>query len=195
MRRKYLLTISAMALSLCVLSGCHNAQNVTSETTATAETAKSIALSEPVSDETWQWLVQTYQLMDANYPVGNQIIADGIVENLDDAKEVTAEAQRLLTYGTQCGREDLTEEAAQELLYEMISACDNLTNMITANGGTMITMDAILAQEETANPAMDTEVEVAADEMVAEANQEEANTEATEEDTEISMEETAQNNQ
>lgn len=151
MRKKYFGIMTVLALSLSMMAGCQR-KEVTAETTMATEAAtENTTLYEPVTDETWEWLLQTYQLLEANYPAGKQLVDSGMASATEAPEEITAEAQRLLSYGEQCGREDLTEEDGQELLYEMVEASNNLMDMIEANGGTVTSLDDIRAQETAEN--------------------------------------------
>ena len=61
---KLILVLAAMAL---VTGGCQKKEN-TVETDASTEVTvtESATAREPVSEETWSWLVQTYKLLEAN---------------------------------------------------------------------------------------------------------------------------------
>ena len=98
---KLILVLAAMAL---VTGGCQKKGNAM-ETDASTEAAvtESVTTSEPVSEETWSWLVQTYQLLSANYENGQQLVENGLATQTEDPEEVIAEAKRLLDYGEQCG--------------------------------------------------------------------------------------------
>lgn len=151
MRRKYMCIMAAAGAAICLTTGCKNNETTVETTEAVTAIAESVAVREPVTDETWAWLLQTYQLLEANYPVGKQLVDTGMASATEAPEEITAEAQRLLSYGEQCGHEDLTEEDGQELLYEMVEASNNLMDMIEANGGTVISLDDIQAQETAEN--------------------------------------------
>ena len=151
MRRKYMGIAVAVSASLCLMTGCKNNETTVETTEAVATIAESVSSREPVSDETWAWLLQTYQLLEANYPAGKQLVDNGMASATEAPEEITAEAQRLLSYGEQCGHEDLTEEDGQELLYEMVEASNNLMDMIEANGGTITSLEDIRAQETAEN--------------------------------------------
>ena len=161
---KLILVLAAMAL---VTGGCQKKEN-TGETDASTEVTvtESATVREPVSEETWSWLVQTYKLLEANYETGQKLVEDGLATQTEDPEEVVAEAKRLLDYGEQCGKEDMMEEDGQDLLYDMVSASNRLMDLIEKNGGTAVTMDEAIGKETEAAPvteaATKTEEEAAA---------------------------------
>lgn len=182
---KLILVLAAMAL---VTGGCQKKGN-TVETDASTEAVvtESATAREPISEETWSWLVQTYKLLEANYETGQKLVEDGLATQTEDPEEVVAEAKRLLDYGEQCGKEDMMEEDGQDLLYDMVSASNRLMDLIEKNGGTAITMDEAIGKEteaalvteaatemegETAAPGAETEQE--APESAPDAAQESA---------------------
>lgn len=148
--RKLIVILAAMAL---VTGGCQKKENVV-ETNVSTEVAvtESATAREPVSEETWQWLVQTYKLLAANYTTGKQLVEDGLATQTENPEEVIAEAKRLLDYGDQCGKEDTMEADAQDLLYDMVSASNRLMDLIEKNGGKVVTMDEV-SKEATASVA------------------------------------------
>lgn len=156
--RRLILVLAAMAL---VTGGCQKKGSAV-ETNASAEAAvtESTTAREPVSEETWSWLVQTYKLLEANYETGQKLVEDGLATQTEDPEEVVAEAKRLLDYGEQCGKEDMLEEDGQDLLYDMVSASNRLMDLIEKNGGTAVTMDEAISKETEA--AIKTEGEAAA---------------------------------
>lgn len=147
---KLILVLAAMAL---VTGGCQKKGN-TVETGASTEAVvtESATAREPVSEETWSWLVQTYKLLEANYETGQKLVEDGLATQTENPKEVIAEAKRLLDYGDQCGKEDTMEADAQDLLYDMVNASNRLMDLIEKNGGTVVTMDEV-SKEATASVA------------------------------------------
>ena len=155
---KLILLLTAMAL---VTGGCQKKGN-TVETDASTEVTvtESATAREPVSEETWSWLVQTYKLLEANYETGQKLVEDGLAMQTEDPEEVVAEAKRLLDYGEQCGKEDMMEEDGQDLLYDMVSTSNRLMDLIEKNGGTAVTMDEAIGKETEA--ATKTEGEAAA---------------------------------
>lgn len=161
---KLILVLAAMAL---VTGGCQKKEN-TVETDASTEVTvtESATAREPVSEETWSWLVQTYKLLEANYETGQKLVEDGLATQTEDPEEVVAEAKRLLDYGEQCGKEDMMEEDGQDLLYDMVSASNRLMDLIEKNGGVAVTMDEAIGKETEAAPvteaATKTEGEAAA---------------------------------
>lgn len=157
MRKKYLGIMMVISASLCLMTGCKSNEPAVETTEAAVAATESVSLHEPVTDETWEWLLQTYQLLEANYPTGKQLVDSGMASATEAPEEITAEAQRLLSYGEQCGHEDLTEEDGQELLYEMVEASNNLMDMIEANGGTVTSLDDLKAQETAENAEGETE--------------------------------------
>lgn len=173
---KLILILAAMAL---VTGGCQKKGN-TVETDASTEAVvtESATAREPVSEETWSWLVQTYKLLEANYEIGQKLVEDGLATQTEDPEEVVAEAKRLLDYGEQCGKEDMMEEDGQDLLYGMVSASNRLMDLIEKNGGTAITMDEAIGKETEAAPvteaATEMEGETAAPESGPDAAQESA---------------------
>lgn len=156
--RRLILVLAAMAL---VTGGCQKKGSAV-ETNASTEAAvtESTTAREPVSEETWSWLVQTYKLLEANYETGQKLVEDGLATQTEDPEEVVAEAKRLLDYGAQCGKEDMLEEDGQDLLYDMVSASNRLMDLIEKNGGTAVTMDEAISKETEA--AIKTEGEAAA---------------------------------
>lgn len=156
--RRLILVLAAMAL---VTGGCQKKGSAV-ETNASTEAAvtESTTAREPVSEETWSWLVQTYKLLEANYETGQKLVEDGLATQTEDPEEVVAEAKRLLDYGEQCGKEDMLEEDGQDLLYDMVSASNRLMDLIEKNGGTAVTMDEAISKE--AEAAIKTEGEAAA---------------------------------
>lgn len=156
--RRLILVLAAMAL---VTGGCQKKGSAV-ETNASTEVAvtESTTAREPVSEETWSWLVQTYKLLEANYETGQKLVEDGLATQTEDPEEVVAEAKRLLDYGEQCGKEDMLEEDGQDLLYDMVSASNRLMDLIEKNGGTAVTMDEAISKETEA--AIKTEGEAAA---------------------------------
>ena len=156
--RRLILVLAAMAL---VTGGCQKKGSAV-ETNASTEAAvtESTTAREPISEETWSWLVQTYKLLEANYETGQKLVEDGLATQTEDPEEVVAEAKRLLDYGEQCGNEDLLEEDGQDLLYDMVSASNRLMDLIEKNGGTAVTMDEAISKETEA--AIKTEGEAAA---------------------------------
>lgn len=148
---KLILVLAAMAL---VTGGCQKKGNAM-ETDASTEAAvtESVTASEPVSEETWSWLVQTYKLLEANYETGQKLVENGLATQTEDPEEVIAEAKRLLDYGEQCGKEDMMEEDGQDLLYDMVNASNRLMDLIEKNGGTVVTMDEVISWETAAAPA------------------------------------------
>jgi len=144
-----------------VTGGCQKKGSAV-ETNASTEAAvtESTTAREPVSEETWSWLVQTYKLLEANYETGQKLVEDGLATQTEDPEEVVAEAKRLLDYGEQCGKEDMLEEDGQDLLYDMVSASNRLMDLIEKNGGTAVTMDEAISKETEA--AIKTEGEAAA---------------------------------
>lgn len=156
--RRLILVLAAMAL---VTGGCQKKGSAV-ETNASTEAAvtESTTAREPVSEETWSWLVQTYKLLEANYETGQKLVEDGLATQTEDPEEVVAEAKRLLDYGEQCGKEDMLEEDGQDLLYDMVSASNRLMDLIEKNGGTAVTMDEAISKETEA--AIKTEGEAAA---------------------------------
>lgn len=156
---KLILILTVMAL---VTGGCQKKGSAV-ETNASTEVAvtESAAEREPVSEETWSWLVQTYKLLEANYETGQKLVEDGLAIQTEDPEEVVAEAKRLLDYGhTMCNKDDMTEEDGQDLLYDMVSASNRLMDLIEKNGGTAVTMDEAIGKETEA--AKKTEGEAAA---------------------------------
>ena len=155
---KLILVLAAMAL---VTGGCQKKGN-TVETDASTEAVvtEGATAREPISEETWSWLVQTYKLLEANYETGQKLVEDGLATQTEDPEEVIAEAKRLLDYGEQCGKEDMMEEDGQDLLYDMVSASNRLMDLIEKNGGTAVTMDEAIGKESEA--ATKTEEEAAA---------------------------------
>lgn len=156
--RRLILVLAAMAL---VTGGCQKKGSAV-ETNASTEAAvtESTTAREPISEETWSWLVQTYKLLEANYETGQKLVEDGLATQTEDPEEVVAEAKRLLDYGEQCGKEDMLEEDGQDLLYDMVSASNRLMDLIEKNGGTAVTMDEAISKETEA--AIKTEGETAA---------------------------------
>ena len=156
--RRLILVLAAMAL---VTGGCQKKGSAV-ETNASTEAAvtESTTAREPISEETWSWLVQTYKLLEANYETGQKLVEDGLATQTEDPEEVAAEAKRLLDYGEQCGKEDMLEEDGQDLLYDMVSASNRLMDLIEKNGGTAVTMDEAISKETEA--AIKTEGEAAA---------------------------------
>lgn len=156
--RRLILVLAAMAL---VTGGCQKKGSAV-ETNASTEAAvtESTTAREPISEETWSWLVQTYKLLEANYETGQKLVEDGLATQTEDPEEVVAEAKRLLDYGEQCGKEDMLEEDGQDLLYDMVSASNRLMDLIEKNGGTAVTMDKAISKETEA--AIKTEGEAAA---------------------------------
>lgn len=171
--RKLILVLAAMAL---VTGGCQKKVNtVETDTSTEAVVTESATAREPVSEETWSWLVQTYKLLEANYEIGQKLVEDGLATQTEDPEEVVAEAKRLLDYGEQCGKEDMVEEDGQDLLYDMVSASNRLMDLIEKNGGTVVTMDEAVGKEtegEAAAPGAETEQE--APESAPDAAQESA---------------------
>ena len=157
--RRLILVLAAMAL---VTGGCQKKGSAV-ETNASTEAAvtESTTAREPVSEETWSWLVQTYKLLEANYETGQKLVEDGLATQTEDPEEVVAEAKRLLDYGEQCGKEDMLEEDGQDLLYDMVSASNRLMDLIEKNGGTAVTMDEAISKETEA--AIKTEGEAGAE--------------------------------
>lgn len=153
MRKHYRKLIVILAALAMVTGGCQKKENVV-ETNASTEVAvtESATAREPVSEETWQWLVQTYKLLAANYENGSQLVESGLATQTENPEEVIAEAKRLLDYGEQCGKEDTTEADAQDLLYDMVSASNRLMDLIEKNGGKVVTMDEV-SKEATASVA------------------------------------------
>lgn len=147
---KLILVLAAMAL---VTGGCQKKGN-TVETDASTEAVatESATAREPISEETWSWLVQTYKLLEANYETGQKLVEDGLATQTEDPEEVVAEVKRLLDYGEQCGKEDMMEEDGQDLLYDMVSASNRLMDLIEKNGGTAVTMDEAIGKETEAAP-------------------------------------------
>lgn len=156
--RRLILVLAAMAL---VTGGCQKKGSAV-ETNASTEAAvtESTTAREPISEETWSWLVQTYKLLEANYETGQKLVEDGLATQTEDPEEVVAEAKRLLDYGEQCGKEDMLEEDGQDLLYDMVSTSNRLMDLIEKNGGTAVTMDEAISKETEA--AIKTEGEAAA---------------------------------
>lgn len=154
MRRHYRKLIVILAALAMVTGGCQKKENAV-ETNASTEVAvtESVTAREPVSEETWQWLVQTYKLLAANYENGRQLVESGLATQTENPEEVIAEAKRLLDYGEQCGKEDTTEADAQDLLYDMVSASNRLMDLIEKNGGKVVTMDEVNSKEATASVA------------------------------------------
>ena len=153
MRKHYRKLIVILAALAMVTGGCQKKENVV-ETNASTEVAvtESATAREPVSEETWQWLVQTYKLLAANYENGSQLVESGLATQTENPEEVIAEAKRLLDYGEQCGKEDMMEADAQDLLYDMVNASNRLMDLIEKNGGTVVTMDEV-SKEATASVA------------------------------------------
>lgn len=154
MRKHYRKLIVILAALAMVTGGCQKKENVV-ETNASTEVAvtESATAREPVSEETWQWLVQTYKLLAANYTTGKQLVESGLATQTENPEEVIAEAKRLLDYGDQCGKEDTMEADAQDLLYDMVSASNRLMDLIEKNGGKVVTMDEVNSKEATASVA------------------------------------------
>lgn len=162
---KLILVLAAMALAT---GGCQKKGNAV-ETNASTEVTvtESTTAREPVSEETWSWLVQTYKLLEANYEIGQKLVEDGLATQTEDPEEVVAEAKRLLEYGdTMCYKDDMTEEDGQDVLYDMVSVSNRLMDLIEKNGGTAVTMDEAIGKETEAAPvteaATKTEEEAAA---------------------------------
>lgn len=137
-----------------VTGGCQKKGN-TVETGASTEAVvtESATAREPISEETWSWLVQTYKLLEANYETGQKLVEDGLATQTEDPEEVIAEVKRLLDYGEQCGKEDMMEEDGQDLLYDMVNASNRLMDLIEKNGGKVVTMDEVNSKEATASVA------------------------------------------
>lgn len=154
MRRHYRKLIVILAALAMVTGGCQKKENAV-ETNASTEAivTESATAREPVSEETWQWLVQTYKLLAANYENGRQLVESGLATQTENPEEVIAEAKRLLDYGEQCGKEDTMEADAQDLLYDMVSASNRLMDLIEKNGGKVVTMDEVNSKEATASVA------------------------------------------
>lgn len=154
MRKHYRKLIMILAALAMVTGGCQKKENVV-ETNASTEVAvtESATAREPVSEETWQWLVQTYKLLAANYENGSQLVESGLATQTENPEEVIAEAKRLLDYGEQCGKEDMMEADAQDLLYDMVNASNRLMDLIEKNGGKVVTMDEVNSKEATASVA------------------------------------------
>ena len=148
MRKPYGKLILALAAMALVTGGCQKKGNAV-ETDASTEVAvtESATAREPVSEETWSWLVQTYKLLEANYETGQKLVEDGLATQTEDPEEVVAEAKRLLDYGEQCGKEDMMEEDGQDLLYDMVSASNRLMDLIEKNGGAAVTMDEAIGKQ------------------------------------------------
>lgn len=156
---KLILVLAAMALAT---GGCQKKGNAV-ETNASTEVTvtESTTAREPVSEETWSWLVQTYKLLEANYEIGQKLVEDGLATQTEDPEEVVAEAKRLLEYGdTMCYKDDMTEEDGQDLLYDMVSASNRLMDLIEKNGGTAITMDEAIGKETEAAPVTEAATEM-----------------------------------
>lgn len=160
MRKPYGKLILVLAVMALVTGGCQKKGNAM-ETDASTEAAvtESVTASEPVSEETWSWLVQTYQLLRANYENGQQLVENGLATQTEDPEEVIAEAKRLLDYGEQCGKEDMMEEDGQDLLYDMVNASNRLMDLIEKNGGTVVTMDEVIGGEAAAAPVTEAATE------------------------------------
>ena len=156
MRKHYRKLIVLLAAMTLATSGCQKKED-TVETNVSTEAVEteSAAAREPVSEETWQWLVQTYKLLAANYETGNQLVESGLATKTENPEEVIAEAKRLLDYGDQCGKEDTMEADAQDLLYDMVNASNRLMDLIEKNGGTVVTMDDINGGETATAPAVE----------------------------------------
>ena len=160
---KLILVLAAMAL---VTGGCQKKENTVETDTSTEVTVtESATAREPVAEETWSWLVQTYKLLEANYETGEKLVEDGLATQTEDPEEVVAEAKCLLDYGEQCGKEDMMEEDGQDLLYDMVSASNRLMDLIEKNGGTAVTMDEAIGKETEAAPV--TEAATKAEEEAA----------------------------
>ena len=95
--------------------------------------------------------MQTYKLLAANYENGSQLVESGLATQTENPEEVIAEAKRLLDYGEQCGKEDMMEADAQDLLYDMVNASNRLMDLIEKNGGKVVTMDEVNSKEATAS--------------------------------------------
>lgn len=160
MRKPYGKLILVLAAIALVTGGCQKKGN-TVETDASTEAVvtENATAREPVSEETWSWLVQTYKLLEANYEIGQKLVEDGLATQTEDPEEVVAEAKHLLDYGEQCGKEDMMEEDGQDLLYDMVSASNRLMDLIEKNGGTAITMDEATGKETEAAPATEAATE------------------------------------
>ena len=154
MRKHYRKLIVILAALAMVTGGCQKKKNAV-ETNASTEVAvtESATAREPVSEETRQWLVQTYKLLAANYENGSQLVESGLATQTENPEEVIAEAKRLLDYGEQCGKEDMMEADAQDLLYDMVNASNRLMDLIEKNGGKVVTMDEVNSKEATASVA------------------------------------------
>jgi len=168
MRKPYGKLIVILAAITLVTGGCQKKGN-TVETDASTEAVvtESATAREPISEETWSWLVQTYKLLEANYETGQKLVEDGLAAQTEDPEEVVAEAKRLLEYGdTMCYKDDMTEEDGQNVLYDMVSASNRLMDLIEKNGGTAVTMDEAVGKEAEAAPiteaATETEEEAVA---------------------------------
>ena len=79
---KLILVLAAMAL---VTGGCQKKGN-TVETDASTEAVvtESATAREPILEETWSWLVQTYKLLEANYETGQKLVEDGLATQTED---------------------------------------------------------------------------------------------------------------
>ena len=167
---KLILVLAAMAL---VTGGCQKKGNtVQTDASPEAVVTESATAREPILEETWSWLVQTYKLLEANYETGQKLVEDGLATQTEDPEEVIAEAKRLLDYGEQCGKEDMMEEDGQDLLYDMVSASNRLMDLIEKNGGTAVTMDEAVGKETEAAPITEAATEQEAPESAQDAAQE-----------------------
>lgn len=160
MRKPYGKLIVILAAITLVTGGCQKKGNaVETDASTEAVVTESAMEREPISEETWSWLVQTYKLLEANYETGQKLVEDGLATQTEDPEEVIAEAKRLLDYGEQCGKEDMMEEDGQDLLYDMVSASNRLMDLIEKNGGTAVTMDEATGKETEAVPVTEAATE------------------------------------
>ena len=151
MRKKKLLMIGMSLLMAANIAGCQK-KNAGDEATVAESVAASENVSEdytPVTEETWNNLGETYSMIKYNYDIAKKLLDAGNTDATENPEEIVAEAERLIKYGETCGKEDMTEAAGKDLLYELVNSATDLVGMINQNGGTALTMEEVGALSAT----------------------------------------------
>lgn len=86
---------------------------------------------EYVTDENWDAMVRVYRIIADNYDTAKDLVASG----QEDPSGTVKKAAELIEYGKECGRDNLLNQEAEEVLRDMVDTADSLLALIEAGGG------------------------------------------------------------
>ncbi len=97
---------------------------------------------EYVTDENWETMVHVYRIIMDNYDTAKDLVASG----QEDPSDVVQRADDIIEFGKSCERDNLLNQEAEEVLYDMVDTADGMLKLIKDGGGEIV---EIPVEEET----------------------------------------------